>query len=266
MTRAIRLYGSLLSAGVRGQLQYRANFLMWIVTGLVYQLTGFAFIWVVLTRFGSLAGWTLGEVAFLYGVRLLGHGAGLLIFGRVLDLEDYVREAQFDRMLVRPWPPLLQVFTERFNPAPIGDFLGGLGLFLAANAMAGVDWSLPAVVFLVLTVLGAAMVEVGLKLMAGTLVFRFLSARALVRIVDDLFSNFGNYPMRIFGTWQLVLTFLLPVAFLAYLPSTVLLARTDELAIHPVFAYLAPLAGVIVFSLALLFWRSEMRQYKSSGH
>jgi ABC-2 type transport system permease protein len=266
MTSSLRLYVTLLGAGLRGQLQYRANFLLWIVTGLVYQLTGFVFIWVVLTRFESLAGWTLGEVAFLYALRLLGHGTGLLMFGRMIDIEDLVREAEFDRILVRPASTLLQVFTKTFPVAHIGDFVGGLGLFLAANAMVGVDWSAPALVFLLLAVVGAALVEMGIKLMIATLTFRFLSTRALVRVVDDVFSNFGNYPTRIFGGMQLFLTFALPVAFIAYFPASVLLARTDELAVHPLFAYLAPLAGALIFGLAILFWRSEIRHYKSSGH
>jgi ABC-2 type transport system permease protein len=64
----------------------------------------------------------------------------------------------------------------------------------------------------------------------------------------------------------LLLTFALPIAFVAYLPATVLLGRTGELSIHPLFAYLAPLAGAIVFTLAARFWLSEIRHYQSSGH
>lgn len=267
MLHTVRIYLTLVSAGLRGELQYRANFLIWIVTGLVYQLTGFAFIWVLLTRFESLGGWTLGEVAFLYGLRLVGHGVGLLLFGRTLEVEEMVRDGEFDRVLVRPLPSLLQVTLRHFPVAAIGDFAGGVALFLAANAMVAVAWSPQAVAFLVLAVLGAALVEIGLKLAVATLCFRFLSSRALIRVVDDVLSNFGNYPMRIFGTiGQLLLTFVLPVAFLAYLPATVLLERTGELQVHALFAYLAPLAGALIFFLAYLFWRSETRHYQSSGH
>jgi len=56
------------------------------------------------------------------------------------------------------------------------------------------------------------------------------------------------------------------VAFIAYLPATVLLGRTGELAVHPLFAYVAPLVGVLVFSLAYAFWKGELRHYQSSGH
>jgi ABC-2 type transport system permease protein len=267
MTSALRLYLVLMGAGLRGSLQYRTNFVIWIVTGLVYQLTGFVFIWVVLTRFQAIAGWTLGEVAFLYGLRLLGHGTYMLVFGRLIFIEFLVREAQFDRFLVRPLPVLLQVMTREFPVNAIGDFGGGAILFIAANSLVGVDWSAPAVLYLVLTVIGAALVETGIALAITAFNFRFLSTRGVVRLVDDIFSNFGNYPIRIFGgLLQFLLTFALPVAFIAYLPATVLLGRTGELAIHPAFAYLAPVAGVVIFSLAYRFWRSEIRHYQSSGH
>lgn len=267
MRQTLRIHLALVNAGLRGELQYRANFVIWIVVGLVYQLTGFVFIWVLLSRFEALGGWTLGEVAFLYGLRLVGHGAGLLLFGRTLEVEEMVRDGEFDRALVRPLPSLLQVTLRHFPVAAVGDFLGGVALFLAANAMVGVAWSPQAILFLILAVTGAAMVEIAIKLSVATLCFRFLSTRALIRVVDDVFSNFGNYPMRIFGTiGTLLLTFVLPVAFLAYLPATVLLERTGELQIHAAFAYLAPLAGAILFFLAYLFWRSETRHYQSSGH
>ncbi|HEV8229246.1 MAG TPA: ABC-2 family transporter protein [Candidatus Limnocylindria bacterium] len=267
MLAAARIYLALMSAGLRGELQYRANFVAWVVTGVVYQLTGFVFIWVVLARFQSIAGWTLGEVAFLYGLRLLGHGAHLLIFGYFHRIEWLVREGEFDRFLVRPVPALMQVIVHRFPIGPLGDFGGGVALFIVATQLVRVDWSPPALAFVVLTVLGAACVEAGLKLAIASLCFRFLSTRALVFVIDDLFSNFGNYPIRIFGgIAQFLLTFAIPVAFIAYLPATVLLGRTGELAIPAVFAYLAPLAGAVVFGLGYLLWRSEIRHYQSSGH
>lgn len=267
MTHALKLYLVLMGAGLRGQLQYRTNFVIWIATGLVYQLTGFVFIWVVLTRFDAIAGWTLGEVAFLYGLRLLGHGVYMLVFGRLVMIEFLVKDGHFDRFLVRPLPPLIQVMTREFPVNAFGDFGGGVILFIAANSLVGVDWSPAALLFLVLTVMGAALVETGIALAITAFNFRFLSTRGLVRIVDDIFSNFGNYPVRIFGgVLQLILTFGLPVAFLAYMPATVLLGRTGELVVHPVFAYLSPVAGIVIFLLAYRFWSGELRHYQSSGH
>src|SRR5687768_3328395 len=97
---ALAVAATLAAAHVRGELQYRANFLVNIVYGLVYQLTGFVFIWVLLSRFDTLAGWTLGEVAFLYGLRLMVHALRGLTFGNVgRELDHLVRRGDLDRML-----------------------------------------------------------------------------------------------------------------------------------------------------------------------
>jgi ABC-2 type transport system permease protein len=57
-----------------------------------------------------------------------------------------------------------------------------------------------------------------------------------------------------------------PLAFVAYVPATVLLDRTGELSIPVWVAYLAPLVGVVWFALAYRFFAHELRHYQSSGH
>jgi ABC-2 type transport system permease protein len=265
--RTLKLYVALAAAGLRGELQYRMNFVVWVAMGMVYQGTGFIFLWVVLARFQVLAGWTLGEVAFLYGLRLLAHGVTLLLFGYIFRLEFLVRQGDFDRYLVRPVPPLVQVITSRFPVGALGDFLGGLAIFLAATRLVAVDWSLLALAYLGLAIVGAALIEGGLKLGIAALTFRLLSSARLQLVVDNIFSLFGNYPLKLFDPpLQLLLAFGLPVAFVAYFPATVLLARTDELSVHPLVAYLAPLAGVVWFSLAHWLWQHELQSYQSAGH
>ncbi len=65
---------------------------------------------------------------------------------------------------------------------------------------------------------------------------------------------------------EFLLTFGLPLAFMAYFPSTVLLGRTGELSVPPVFAYATPFAGVGWTVLAVCVFRSELLAYQSSGH
>lgn len=259
---------SLLAASLKGQMQYRVNFLVMLLWGLVYQGTGFVFIWVVLTRFQALAGWTLGEIAFLYGLRLTAHGLQGLLFSNVGYVDLKVRQGEFDRYLVRPLAPLLQIMTETFRVNLLGDFLGGVALFLAANTLVEVGWSPAALAYLVLALLGGALAEAGVTLLVVSLSFRLLNVGNLLYLFDGiLFSQFGNYPLKIFGgTLQFLLTFGLPLAFVAYFPATVLLARTDELLVHPLFAYLAPLAGLLWFALAYRLWQRETRHYQSAGH
>ncbi len=84
---------------------------------LVFQGTGFAFAWVVLTRFEAIGGWTLGEIAFLYGLRLIVHAVAGVLAGPFFGLEWQVRSGEFDRYLVRPVSPLLQFMTRASRSA-----------------------------------------------------------------------------------------------------------------------------------------------------
>jgi ABC-2 type transport system permease protein len=268
MTRSLELALVLAAAYIRGQMEYRFNFVLLVVMGLVYQLTGFVFIWVLIARFTDLGGWTLGEIAFLYGLRLLVHALRGICFGNVgREMEWLVRFGEFDRMLVRPMSPLVQVAVKRIPINDFGNLIGGLGVFVVASKSVAVDWSPAAIAFLVLAVLGGCLVEAALELALAAVTFRTVRAHALFALVNDVNNRFGSYPLHIFGDLaRFVLTFGVPVAFIAYLPATVLLGRTGELSVHPALAYGAPLVGATMFVVAYLFWRSQIPHYQSSGH
>ncbi len=264
--QGLRIYTSLVGAGVRSAVQYRANFVVDMVAGLIYQGTGFIFIWVVLTRFASVGGWRLGEMAFLYGLRLLISSMTEIAFP-YMQIAQLIRRGEFDRFMVRPFPILAQAMTRRVQVSLFGDLLGGISLFVAAALLAGIAWSPLAVVYLLLALLGGCLVQAALMLVVIAVTFRSLSTGMLTFLIDDLVSTFGNYPLTIYPrALQFVLTFGLPLAFMAYFPATVLLARTGELAVPALIAYLAPLGGLLWFGAAYAFLRREMRHYQSSGH
>ena len=265
--RTLTITLSLWAASIRSELQYRTNFMILVVMGLVYQGTGFAFIWVVLSRFQAVGGWTLGDVAFLYGLRLITHALSLVVSGNIRRLDREIRHGEFDRYLLRPLAPLWQLVSQGVQVNAFGDLLGGAALFLAANRLVAIHWTLPAVLYLALAIMGGALIELGLDLLIATLALRLLTTDSLLFVLDTFFSDFGNYPLNIFGgTVQLLLTFGLPLAFMAYFPATVLLGRTGELSLPPVFAYAAPFAGVGWTALAVWVFRHELRFYQSSGH
>ena len=238
-----------------------------VLMGLIRQGIGFVLIWIILSRFEALGGWTLGEVAFLYGLRLSALGLVSLATGSIWELERTIRRGEFDRYLVRPFRPLLQLLTERVPISAFGDLLGGLTLFAAANTLVGLAWTAQALLYLLLALAGGALIQLSIRLLVVSFSFRVLSVNGIMGLVDDMFSDFGTYPLSIFNaTLQFLLTFGIPVAFMAYFPAVVLLGRTGELQVHPIFAYGAPLAGVLWMAVALVVFHREMRNYQSAGH
>jgi ABC-2 type transport system permease protein len=258
---------SLWLASFRGGLEYRTDFVLMALMGLVRQGVGFVLIWVILDRFETLAGWALGEVAFLYGMRLTMLALCGLATGDIWSLPDIIRLGEFDRFLVRPIRPLLQVLTLNVPLSAFGDLLGGVALIAAATRLVDVAWTTQAILYLLLALGGGALIQLALRLLVVSFAFRALSVFGLMGIVDDLFNDFGTYPLNIFNSGlQMLLTFGIPVAFMAYFPATVLFGRTGELQVNPILAYCAPLAGVVWMGIALWVFGRELRHYQSSGH
>jgi viologen exporter family transport system permease protein len=257
---------ALWTAGLRSALQYRTDTFIVIVMALAFQGTGFAFAWVLLSRFESLAGWTLGQVAFLYGLRLIVHAVAGVLTGPFFGLESQVRSGEFDRYLIRPLSPLLQFMTQRVEISILGDLLGGVAIFIAANQLVGLAWTPAALGYLVLAIAGGALAEGAVRILIGALSFRFLASTSFLYLADSVFSTFANYPLTIFGgILQFLFTFALPLAFVAYVPATVLLDRTAELQVNPVLAYVAPAIGVLWIAIAIRVFNRELRNYQSAG-
>ncbi|MFI7451983.1 ABC transporter permease [Nonomuraea sp. NPDC049714] len=260
--RALRLYVLLQRASARGAMQYRLNTVIGILSGALWQGTGFAFVWVVMHTFPSLAGWGLAEIAFLYGLRLTAHALAMIPLMSVNDIQWVVRNGEFDRFLLRPLNPLVQLMGNRMGIAQLGDLVVGVTLLAVASRSAQVEWHAWLIAFCFLAIIGGALIEAAFFLAFCSLSLRMIDTFALRVFVDDIFSKFGSYPMKIFGgTVEWLLTFVLPVAFVAYVPASVVLGRLDD-----PWASAAPLLGVVLVWLAYLIWRRQLDHYQSVGH
>jgi len=264
---SLRMAWELERAAFRGQLEYRLNFVIMAFLGIAYQGSGFAFIWVVLSRFHTLDGWTFHDLAFLYALRLLSHATWVVPFNLLSEIDMVLREGRFDQFLVRPLNPLLQVITHRFRMNVIGDVITAFALFVLAANLANVSFTPIHVIYLVLAVVGGALAEGAIILACASLSFRLLETWALRFLIDNVYLMFGSYPLRIFGagiSWSF--TWLVPIAFVAYIPSSVLLKHAAGLHVAPAIAWGAPAVGFIWFIAAYQFWRWQLKNYQSSGH
>jgi ABC-2 type transport system permease protein len=257
---------ALVRAGLREQMQFRSNFIIEVGFGLVYQTIGFAFIWVVLGTFQTIGGWTLQEVTLLYGIQLMGSALWSLSFSNIINVEAMVRQGEFDTMLIRPMPIALQFMFGTVRIAILGDLLGAVVLLGAGLRQADIAWSSANVVFLVLAVISSGLVRGAIDLAGSALVFRTFSAGYAQWMTEMMFKQFGAYPLDIFAArLQNFLTWVIPVAFVAWVPAAVLLGRSEVLPFPEWMAWCTPLLGVVLMAAAWWVFMHESRQYQSSG-
>jgi ABC-2 type transport system permease protein len=264
---SIRVTWALTRAAVRGAAQYRLNFVVLALMGIAYQGSGFAFIAVVLSRYPSIGGWTFPEIAVLYALRLLAHAVYLMPLYLLNELDDLVRNGTFDRFLVRPLDPFLQVLTRRFSVNSVGDTITAVGVLIYASSIADLSWTPRNVLYAVAAVLGGALIEGGLAIAISSMALRFVEVWPARYLVDNILLNFGSYPLSVFGfVAQWTMTWILPVAFIAWVPAAVILDHTGGLGVSATVAWLAPVVGAVWFFLGYEVWRHQLKTYSSTGN
>lgn len=262
----MRIWWTFMRAAVRTTFAYRGNLVNIALGSVALQGSQLLFVGVLLNRFGSLGGWSFGEIALLFAMRLCAHACCTIPFGQHAALDFIVNEGDWDRFLLRPANPFIQLITNRFNAGSLGDLVLGIAVLIAAVGVAPVDWTPLAVIFLVLAIIAGGLVEAGVAIFLSGFAFRLRSTYSLKVTVDNTFADFGVYPLTIFGqVGSYLLTFLLPLAFIAYLAATALLGRTAELWLPSWFAYSSLLAGPLIFWGGYRFFVRQSRYYSSPG-
>ena len=136
-----------------------------------------------------------------------------------------MRGGEFDRFLLRPVNPLIQLITRRFQVTAVGDIVFGVVVLSrhrgGRSASTGRHGRSR---FLVAAVIGSALVESAVMLAIASLTFRLLAASPILSVADTVFVTFGPYPLSVLPrAVSYLLTFVLPLAFAAFLPAAILL-------------------------------------------
>ena len=77
------IYRRLVAARIRADLQYRTSFFLFVFSQALVAGLDLAVILVLFTQVDSIAGWSVAEVALLYGLAGIGFGLADLFFSEV---------------------------------------------------------------------------------------------------------------------------------------------------------------------------------------
>ena len=247
-------------------IEYRANFFMWFAFTIVYHATSIAALWVTLHEFPSMNGWNFADVAFLYGLWMMGHGFHNTFFFTVGEVPTMIREGRFDRFLVRPLDPLFQAMTVP-QQISVDELVLSVIFFAVATAYAHVAVDARFVVLVPLVVLGGALIDFGIQLGIATTAFWVIRVDSLRWIVMSLEQDFTRYPITVYSAGvRFFLSFVVPFAFMNYFPATLLLHKHDGVfALSPAIGLLTPVVGFAWFGVAYLFWRGGLARYEGTG-
>jgi ABC-2 type transport system permease protein len=266
MGDSLRLYWRYVLVSIRGQMQYRASFLMLSAAMFFGSSLEFLAIWVMFDRFGALQGWSLAEAALLYG---LVNVAFALAEGAARGFDEFsplVRTGQFDRLLLRPRSTALQVAGREVQMVRIGRLLQGLVILVWAATALGVAWTPGRILFCLATVAGGACLFAGLFVLQATFCFWSTESLEVFNTVTYGGVETAQYPFSLYrAEFRRFFTYVIPLATVTYYPALAILDKPDPLGSSRLLQHLAPLLGVAFLLVALQVWRFGERRYRSTG-
>jgi ABC-2 type transport system permease protein len=263
---SIRLYGRLVHAQIRSQLQYRVSFTLDVAGMFLISFLDFVAVLVIFHNIPQLSGWSLREIAFLYAVSAISFNLTDLAIGHLDLFPRMIRDGAFDTLLVRPRGTLFQVFASDFALRRVGKAVQGV--FVLGYALDGLEiaWNAGRVAMFAVMV-AAGILIFGSVWVAGSCIAFWTTEGGEFTNAFTYGGNFlTQYPIDIYSVWaRRFLAYLVPMAFVCYFPSLYILDKPDPLGLPRVLQFLSPLVAVAAACVAGAVWRAAVRRYRSVG-
>jgi ABC-2 type transport system permease protein len=259
-------YARLVAAKVRSDAQYRTSFVLYLVSQTLIAGADLAVLFVLFANVETLGGWSATEVVFLYGLTGVAFGLADTFVSEVEIASRHIREGSFDTFLVRPMSPLLQLCAREFALRRAGRIIQPLVALAVVLPRLDVAWDPARVVLIPVTVISGTALFGAVWVTTSSIVFWTVGGQE----VANSFTYGGNlvtqYPVDVFGVWlQRLVIFVVPVAFVSYLPAAWILDKAPVLGLPSWTGVLTPLVAGVAALIARAVWRTAIRHYRSTG-
>ena len=266
MGSTLAIFGRIGASRVRAQAQYRLSLGMQIVGSFLFAFMDFVMILVLFTHLQRLGGWSLGEIAFLYGTSYMPFRAVDVLMTNMDQLPTHIRLGTFDQILTRPLGSLGQVLTGDLDIRHVGGMVQGVVVLVYELGHVTIAWTPLRALVLAGMVCSAVVIFGAVWVATNSIAFWTTDAREIANTFTYGGNYVTNYPLHIFGRWlRRLLIFGVPLAFVNYFPSLYVLGRPDVTGSPSVFPFLSPLAALAAALVAAGVWRVSVRHYRSTG-
>lgn len=222
--RAAWLYRRCLGAQLRAVLEYEADFWILVVAAVLSQCLGLVFIGAIFRRLPSIDGWHMWDVMLIYAMVFFAEGLGSLFAEGTWRLSFFVNRGELDRILVRPFSPLLQVMSSDLGTNGLGNIGLGSVLIVLAALHSSVHWDLASAASAVVLIGSGIAVKFGISLASNCTAFWLKSPTARVAMTVHQLGDLCRYPITVYSVaLRAVLLTALPFAFVSFVPASTLL-------------------------------------------
>ena len=173
----------------------------------------------------------------------------------------YVYSGDFIKYCFRPINLFFYFQSEVFDIKGLGQLAFGIGTLVYSWHKLQLGFSILLLLKLIIFLFTASLVMIAMQNAAAATCFWIQNSFYILDFVNR-FREYAKYPVTIFNhVFRFIFTFILPIAFIAYYPSIVIL-RPDQI---PLLSWLSPVVGCVFFFLSYKLWMYGATKYSGTG-
>ena len=249
----------------KSALQYRSSLLMQVIAQFVMTAGEMLAVVVLLSRFEAVGHWGPGEIMFFFGVMQATFALTELLGRGITAFPWFVQRGEFDALILRPRPLLVQVMVSQLDPRRLGGVIVGVIAMLVAGSRLNIAWTAAKALLLTEVVVCCMMLLLGLFMIEATVSFFSVKSIEMVNILTYGGRTACQYPVDVYpNVPRFLFTYLAPFAMCMHWPVSYVIG-TPMVAL-PTWAYfVTPLAGAVFFAVMTRIWYIGVRHYRSTG-
>ena len=215
MDEKISLVGQYLKFNLKAAWEYRAAFFIQVF-GMMLNNASFIIFWAVLFGHRSeIGGYGFEQVMFLWALAAFGFGMAEVFLGNWMNVSSIIFRGELDVYLLQPRNVPLNLLSSRMKISGWGDVLFGLGLYFLTQRL-----SIGSVALFFYCSALAGIIMAAVNLFYQSLTFYVGRAEEIAHLSINSMLSFSTYPGGLFtGGVRLLLTTLMPVVWIAYIPA-----------------------------------------------
>ena len=256
-----KIYKRVVIQDMKSKMSYRADFIISTLGMICTNIVGFISFYILFSNFPSVNGWGYYEMLFLYGFSLISITPVQCLFDNNWSLRMNVYSGDFIKYCFRPINLFFYYQSEIFDIKGLGQLAFGIGTLCYAWTKLALPVTIFTVAKTVVFLITASLIMIAMQNAAAATCF-WIQNSFYVLDLTFRFKDYAKYPITIFSpVFRFIFTFLIPIAFIAYYPSQVIL-RPDEV---PLLSWISPFIGCIFFYPSYKFWMYGATRYSGTG-
>ena len=238
---------------------YRSNFFISVFISIAGNMVA-PFVTILIYGTGaSIPGWLFYEALLIQSVFVMCNGVCAPIFSSLVwTTMGRIREGSYDLIMIKPGSVVFNTIAQSIDPDAIGILLGGIVMFSLSLAHLPPPSAFQWISFFFFFLMGTV-VMLGCTLIMGATIFKWVGNSRIFEMYNSI-AGFGRYPSSIFPKGlNILITFILPVAMLGFIPASALLGNMNFM------MFLSAFPCILFLLMGIWLYKRMIYAYQSAG-